>query len=329
MGHKHVLFAALALTVPPVALANDSAASVAAGGIELRKEPRISMAKERLSVKAWQEEAGEVGRRYLQDRYAISVEYDFVNTADVEVTTEVAFPVPEYGYGGVAMPTPEFRGFRAWADTEEIKVQEEVRCFLKDGTEVTSRLRELGVPGCPFPEWGEDGPKPGWYARFGQSADEGLRASGLIEDGFWPAWRRRVTWHWTQSFPAKKTVHVRHEYRPEYGYEPVHIDEILTKHRDACFDPKTADAWGEEVAKRRTLDGRYIHLTWVEYILKTANNWQRPIKDFELVVEAPADWTASFCWDGTVERVSSTVLRARAKDFTPTKDLIVYFRPKR
>lgn len=328
MSRPLVLLGLLPLLWTPAGRANDSAASIAAGGIELREENRISMARERLTVKAWQEQVSDAGRSYLKSRYTVIVDYEFVNTSDVEIATEVAFPVPEYGYGGIAEPTPDFGGFRAWVDSKEIKVEQEVRCFLKDGREVTNRLRELGLPGCPFPVWGDEGPKPGWYARYGQRADDGLRAADLIEDGFWPRWRRRVTWHWTQRFPPKRTVHVRHQYAPEYGYSPVPIDEILTQHRGACFDPKTADAWGAEVARRRTLDGRYIYLTWVEYILKTATNWQGPIKDFELEVEAPADWTASFCWDGPVERSSPTVIRARTKDFVPRKDLIVYFRPK-
>jgi hypothetical protein len=35
----------------------------------------------------------------------------------------------------------------------------------------------------------------------------------------------------------------------------------------------------------------------------------------------------TFCWDGPVEKVSKTRFRATARDFAPTKNLVVYFVP--
>lgn len=69
----------------------------------------------------------------------------------------------------------------------------------------------------------------------------------------------------------------------------------------------------------------WLLMRWVNYILRTANNWQRPIRDFELTVERPEGWFTSFCWDGPVEKISPTTFRARAKDFVPQRDLAVYF----
>ncbi len=68
-----------------------------------------------------------------------------------------------------------------------------------------------------------------------------------------------------------------------------------------------------------------ISAEWVKYILTTANTWKTPIPDFELVVERPEDQFVSFCWDGKVEKVSKTKLRASARDFVPTHELLVYF----
>ena len=60
--------------------ADDGAASIAAGGVILMKrEPRIVMAKEVLAISP--------------DR--ILVDYDFRNDSDEDITTEVAFPIPE------------------------------------------------------------------------------------------------------------------------------------------------------------------------------------------------------------------------------------------
>jgi hypothetical protein len=79
------LMATLVLIGCPVAvaLANDSAASTAAGGIQLRREANISMEKERLTIS--------------QDK--VKVEYEFLNQTDNDITTEVAFPIPPYTNG--------------------------------------------------------------------------------------------------------------------------------------------------------------------------------------------------------------------------------------
>ena len=65
------------------ALADDSAASIAAGGLVARRETRIVMAKEVLRISP----------------NKVVVDYDFRNDTDQDVTTEVAFPVPPYSYG--------------------------------------------------------------------------------------------------------------------------------------------------------------------------------------------------------------------------------------
>jgi len=320
-----VVLAALALA-PVLARPNDSAAAVAAGGIVLKEERRVSLLKERLGIKAWTEMATSHGRPYEQDRFRVSVEYEFINNSTEEVATTVAFPVPEYGWGGFAAVTNDFGVFRAWVDGREIEVEKEVRLFTDGGREVTQVFKELGIPEGPYPGWeGDSEPQPGWYARFGPRVENGLIDAGLIKGGFYPQWTRRVTWHWPQRFPPGKVVSVRHEYKPEFGFDLTRVDEVAKVHADGCIDPKLATTWKWGPAGSK---GQYVSLAWVNYILRTANNWQQPIKDFELTVERPEGWVASFCWDGPIEQVSPKLQRARAKDFVPKKDLIVYFRPK-
>ena len=60
--------------------ANDSDASVALGGVQLTREPRISMESERLTISLSK----------------ITVEYEFLNESDKDITTDVAFPIPPY-----------------------------------------------------------------------------------------------------------------------------------------------------------------------------------------------------------------------------------------
>jgi len=63
-----------------IVLGNDSAASRAIGGIQLRREANISMEKERLTI----------------SEAKVTVEYEFLNQTDKNITTEVAFPIPPY-----------------------------------------------------------------------------------------------------------------------------------------------------------------------------------------------------------------------------------------
>lgn len=74
---KAVLFAFTIWMASPT-LANDSAASVGVGGIQLTREARISMEKERLTI----------------GRDKVTVEYEFLNQTSQDITTEVAFSGP-------------------------------------------------------------------------------------------------------------------------------------------------------------------------------------------------------------------------------------------
>jgi hypothetical protein len=105
-----------------------------------------------------------------------------------------------------------------------------------------------------------------------------------------------VTYHWTQTFPAGGVVRVRHEYTPAYGHEQARMAEVANVHKDGCFDRNSLQGFRRRMAK----GGDYVGLTWVKYILTTANTWQTPIEDFEVVIERPEGKKVSFCWVGKV-----------------------------
>src|SRR6267143_1049025 len=63
--------------------ADDGAASIAAGGVVvMKRERRIAMAKEVLQISATK----------------VIVDYDFRNDSDEDITTAVAFPIPDYDH---------------------------------------------------------------------------------------------------------------------------------------------------------------------------------------------------------------------------------------
>jgi len=85
----------LLLLAAAVTMANDGAASTAAGGIQLGHEERISLEKERLTISVSK----------------IIVEYEFLNETDKDVSTEVAFPAGVRGHQPGQRSCPKNRGF--------------------------------------------------------------------------------------------------------------------------------------------------------------------------------------------------------------------------
>src|SRR6266567_5106491 len=117
------------LFTPFASVANDSAASVAAGGVVLKHEARISMEKEHLSI----------------SEKEIVVEYEFLNETDQDILTEVAFPIPPYQfYFDDPSGPPHFDDFRLWVDGIEVKYAPEIKA-KNNGTDYTETLRKLGV----------------------------------------------------------------------------------------------------------------------------------------------------------------------------------------
>lgn len=109
------------------AYASDSAAEGAPGGLKLRKERSVLMEKERLVI-------GKDG---------VEVEYEFRNTGEAPVVSEVAFPIAAFHFdlgdsGGEPSP------FKLWVNEELTSVATEIRAFVK-GREVTKELKAAGI----------------------------------------------------------------------------------------------------------------------------------------------------------------------------------------
>ncbi|MFN8012320.1 MAG: DUF4424 family protein [Holophagaceae bacterium] len=320
------LFLLLALSSGLEALSrrNDGAAETAAGGLRLRKERSVAMAKERLTI--------------APDR--VRVEYEFRNDTDQDVVTEIAFPIPEYAYPGED-PGGErdFKDFRVWVDGAPRRFQTEAKAFLKE-KEVTADLRAAGLDIASFAgfcHWDLEVRKAEYQVdRLAPEARSKLAAAGILgpeakDDAGWsfaPMWTARVTYHWTQRFPAKSTVKIAHEYTPVAGFGWVDPAKLKAEHPDAGADAalvKALQAMATQREAKAPSSGAYVNARWVKYVLTTANTWKTPIGDFELRVEKPAGSLVSLAWDGPVERLPGGGLRMARKAFVPAKELAVYF----
>ncbi|MBK8726784.1 MAG: DUF4424 family protein [Holophagaceae bacterium] len=308
----------------PAARRNDGAAETAAGGLRLRRERSVAMVKERLTI----------GPKRVR------VEYEFRNDTDKDVVTEVAFPIPEYEYPGED-PGGErgFKDFRVWIDGAPRRFQTEARAFVKE-REVTAELKAAGLAiesFAGFCHWDLDVRKAEYQVdALPEAARAELVAAGILGEAakddpgwsFMPNWRAKVTYHWTQRFPAKTTVKIAHEYTPVAGFGFVEPAKLAKEHPDAGADAALVKALTAMAAKREAAaptSGAYVSATWVKYILTTANTWKTPIEDFELRIEKPEGGLVSLDWGGPVERLPGGILRASKKKFTPTKELSVYF----
>jgi hypothetical protein len=302
---------------PGLAPANEGAAEVAVGGIQLRNERRVAMRKERLFISA--------------DK--VKVEYEFINESTEDVVTEIAFPIPEYGFSPASGPGYSFADFKATVGGAGILVAREVRAFVGE-REVTREVQSAGLEIESLarvwqwvPRVEPDGRQ--FEARsleqipmLPPAQQEQLRAQGIIGNGVnrapsWPGWSVRILYHWVQHFPPGQVVRISHSYKPATG-DLNHIELPA----DACADAPFRTALE---AAHHVTEGSPGSMRWVKYILTTANTWKTPIQDFELEVEYPEGEFVSLCWDGKLQRAGPRTFKSVLKDFVPRQELKVYF----
>lgn len=326
--------ALLALTAAPwgPGYANDTTAAVGAGGLEFRTTDAISMESEALTISP----------------EAVGVAYVFRNAGSVDVDTEVAFPMPDLDYPmlwqtPVVFPEREaenFVGFTVEADGKKVTPSLESKAF-KDGRDVTADLLRLGIPPAIFPPPSEGSEElHEIYSKLPPAAQaEAKRLKLVDEDGMYPLWTLKTTYHWRQVFPAGATVKIAHRYRPVAGMRYVSSDDFgpqseagaIDFARTYCVDAKTGAALNRVLkAKPPAGYGRsYLAATTVDYVLKTGANWAGPIRHFTLTLDKGAGGSGpghfvTACIDG-LRKVSPTRFEVRRENFTPTGNLRVLF----
>src|SRR5579863_4806666 len=151
------------------------------GGIRLKREARISMEKERLTI----------GR----DR--VTVEYEFLNTTNQDITVEVAFPIPGFGMGFLLSPSfhGDLGGWHVWVEGKELKYQTEVKAVANpsqavlgspDGVDQAPLLRRMSVDIESFGRFHleDDGKPSGDFQKLPKAKQEELTRAGLFDEGY-------------------------------------------------------------------------------------------------------------------------------------------------
>lgn len=306
------------LLVAPAA-ANDSVASMGAGGLVLERTDGIEMRSEDLYVSAPE----------------IRVRYRFYNRTARDIATLVAFPMPELKGGienDVALEDPLRMPFTTTVNGRRVATNVEQKAML-NGVDHSGLIRGLGLPLTPRGE--------ATIAALGtlpQPQVDMLVEMGLVEDRSWtdagvrhlelvPLWTLKTTHYWTQVFPAGRELDVRHRYAPAIGGsagslfgDPAMADS--ENHNEQATRYCTDDAFWNG-ARRMRARGLYLSETWVDYILTTGANWAEPIGEFRLVVDKGSSRNlVSFCGEG-VRKIGPTQFEIRRRNYTPAQDLSV------
>ncbi len=314
------------------AFANDSTAELGAGGLVYITTDAVRMKSEDLFL----------------SMNEVRVRYEFENVSDKDVTSLVAFPMPDIT-GSVdfmeAVPVEDpvnFLGFSTTVDGVPVKAEVQQRVSAL-GVDQTALLTALGIPlapqldatraaldKLPADKWDE-------LINRGLAAPDEFDAGKGWEKHLAPMWQLSTAYYWEQTFPAKKTIIVEHRYTPSVGMtagvsfaSPESREEPYFQdyQRKYCFDKAFLTATDKATASGSNSDTLMEHR--LDYILKTAENWAGSIEKFHVTIDkGKPENLVSFCGEG-VKKTGPTTFEMSASDFYPMDDMhiLILARPE-
>lgn len=306
--------------------ANDSNATLGAGGLVPKKSSSIVMESEDLRIST----------------HEIAVRYVFRNTGPTPLDEIVAFPLPEIDGGLVAnvpidIPSSDplnYIAFKVSAGGVAIKPSMEVRSFF-GGAEITNELRTFHLPLSVL--------DPNVTAAVNKLAPtdrahilkQGWVDCSLTRDHkCWPYWQSRMQYYWTQHFPAGGSIEVTHTYHPVVGGGTMYSGEDGRREVELssqylsryCPSAESLDRLASKLQlppgrKYSSLDRGAIAEREIEYILTTANTWSGPIRNFHLsVVSDSAEDIVAACMPD-LKRTAPTRYEIHLSNFRPSKEI--------
>jgi hypothetical protein len=313
------------------ALANDTSAELASGGLVFVRNPVVEMRSEQLFVSSAQ----------------VRVTYHFFNTSDQAVTNLVAFPLPDITVDSpdwnVSVPTEEpvnFLAFSTQTNGQKVTTQVEQKVFAM-GVDRTAMLQSLGLPLAPQLKATYNAldalPKDKWQELIdlgmAETDEYGNTPDGKMTAHLEPRWTLKTTYYWQQTFPPKTELVIEHQYKPsvgasvgtEIGYPKPAADqkaEIAAYTVKYCIDASFIAAATNAYQKAQQAKG-ILGEKRIDYILKTGANWAGPIADFTLTIDkGDPNNLLSFCGTG-VKKLSPTQFQVHYTNYDPTTDLAV------
>ena len=312
--------------------ANDTAGTLLpTGRVVFAKQDGVQMRVEALHIKPGQ----------------IEVNYLFENITDKDITTQVFFPTPGQALSNKYVPDefgPSFHDFdfKLWIDGKEkpydtaltihrLFYYNDAGFYVDEKTDVTEQLMPYLKPFIR----GNDIIFPEGFDAFIESLPAETRdrwqREKLVEfykheeKSWWgKSLGKGLTFYWTQIFPVGKTVWVRHTYAPTGRSNSIGALEAN------CFRDYDEDKFFQALAKQHGVpvpnqngDIRWRAYDYLQYILKTANNWSGPIESFNLLIEA--NRAAFACFEGKPLPVIDRFAAVNRQHFAPSADLELDF----
>jgi hypothetical protein len=337
--------------------ANDTTATIAAGGIEYKTSQEISMDEETLKISI----------------ESIEVAYKFFNHSDKEVREYIAFPLPPIAYSSTndlsdvypswdedyharqfieenptnskqeffsnsnlseRLQSAAFINFKRTVNGERYGYHYRIQAKDRSGKDITNFLKTHQIPlSIPYlTGFMEDGEL---YRN--KALQEKLKKLKLLDKQGFPLWSTQTIYFWTQIFEPHKETVVTHSYRPHAGYHwldaktPNFITDITIFTRDGssknwadyCVSTEREKVVLKEMSAQEHVVKRAVE---VQYVLSTGANWQGPIRKINLEIIPPhPEAEVFFCWPGKITRHHTGRITSTIESFTPTKDLKILF----
>lgn len=324
-GLLGLLLVLLLITVS--ASANDSTATLSAGGLVLKKTADIAILSEILRV----------GPK------KITVDYEMQLQGSSALEVDIAFPLPRLNAAQLVNEPistdtshPEnFVNFKLQVDGITVKTNQEIKAFEIEGlrADVTENLRAADMLLPPVAE--------SFYAKLSklkpETHSELVKKKLLLiehfseqEPTYTPLWETQISYYWKQRFEPGKIVRIHHEYVPVTGESFFGKFSFADNRKDWCLDKGTEGAINKLLLSRQReqeteLDSVLLKRQQVDYILTTGANWAGPIRSFKLILEKERpEQIISLCLTG-LKKLSPTEFVWEAKDFVPKKELSVVF----
>lgn len=331
MMRAHFSRSALAATASALctlpALANDTEANIAMGGLLFEQNEQISMDSEDL---------------YLSlDK--VRVRYTYTNHSDRPITLLVAFPLPDVpledrdpDWIEAAYPDWESIDMKTLVDGKQAGLMRIDIAKVK-GVDIDKRLKELGWPALFW----KDSVFAARLAALSADDKSALVAEGLLTTenvtpgDVRPAWTVSTSFVRTQTFPPGVPITVEHSYTPfQGGTVASALDREM---RGEALNPESEyasrycvdQAFLRGYDRKRYLpsgktDDRFFPIeNWIGYKHSPGANWKGPISRFRLTVDKGyPDRLVSLCMDG-LTKISPTRFEVIKTNYEPDRDLDV------
>jgi len=299
----------LFLAVVSPAIANDTNAVVAAGGLQFVKTDELRIEQEDLIV----------------SKERIHVAYRIRNLTDHDIRTLIAFPLPEIDAAAFSETPHEFHNsqndgdvvnFRLRIDGKEVEPGFDARALTPNGVDVTELLRKNHLA---LTAW-----RP---ITEGHAVVELVAAGAVLDDDeHHPNWSVKAAYHWEQIFPANAVVAVTHDYQPVVGAGEIGKSEFQESGRMAAYCPDKSFVDAASRLSGWEVGGTHVSGHWLDYVLTTGANWAGPIGKFRLEIKKGDADLVSLCAIPKLRlHRSGQSFIAEGDAFTPTSDLKILF----